>query len=77
MDKFKKILSLENQIEAKLLESILKERGIPHMIRSYHDTAYDGLFQSQKGWGRLDAPAEYEDEIKEIYDELPDRQTGE
>ncbi|UZQ81926.1 DUF2007 domain-containing protein [Thermoanaerobacter sp. RKWS2] len=52
MEGFVKILVLENEIEAKLLEGILKEKGIPHFIRSYHDTAYDGLFQTVTGWGR-------------------------
>lgn len=42
---------LNDQIEARLLEAILKERSIPHDILSYHDTAYDGIFQIQKGWG--------------------------
>ena len=46
-----KVDILENEIEAQLLDSILNERNIPHHIQSYHDTAYDGLFQAQKGWG--------------------------
>jgi len=36
---YDKVDVLENEIEAQLLESILNERGIPHRIRSYHDTA--------------------------------------
>jgi len=70
MGNFKKILVLENEIEARLLESILKERGIPHLIRSYYDSAYDGIFQAQKGWGHLEAPEEFEDEIKTIYESV-------
>lgn len=35
-----KILILDNEIEAKLLDSILTERDIPHRIKSYHDSAY-------------------------------------
>ena len=71
MDEFKKILVLENEIEARLLESVLKERNIPHRVRSYHDSAYDGIFQAQKGWGVVMAPPEYEEEIRSIYDDLP------
>jgi fructose-bisphosphate aldolase class II len=44
---------LENQIEAQVIASVLTESGIGHRIQSYHDTAYDGLFQLQKGWGAL------------------------
>jgi hypothetical protein len=71
MEEFKKILVLENEIEARLLESVLTERNIPHRIRSYHDSAYDGIFQAQKGWGVVLAPSEYEEEIQSIYDDLP------
>jgi len=62
-----KILVLENEIEANLLDGLLKEREIPHVIRSYHDSAYDGLWQYHSGWGQVDAPEEYKDEILMIY----------
>lgn len=62
--------TLENDIEASLLSSILIERDIPHLMRSYHDTAFDGLFQAQKGWGYVSAPEPYQDEIRQIITEL-------
>ena len=61
-----KITILENGIEAQLIGSILDQREIPHRIRSYHDTAYDGLFQLQKGWGDIYAPKELKEEILDI-----------
>lgn len=61
-----KIATIENLIEAQVLESVLKERGIPHRIRSFHDTAYDGLFQFQKGWGEVYAPEDRKAEILDI-----------
>lgn len=67
MDSTVKILVFENEIEANLLDGLLKERDIPHVIRSYHDSAYDGLWQYHTGWGQLDAPEEYKDEILMIY----------
>ncbi len=71
MDGFRKVLVLDNEIEARLLDSILTERGIPHRLKSYHDTAYDGIFQAQKGWGHVEAPPEFAEEIRAIYRELP------
>ncbi len=68
---FRKIVILENEIEARLMDSILTERGIPHRMKSYHDTAYDGIFQVQKGWGHVEAPEGYRDEIMAIQQELP------
>ena len=61
---------LESQIEAQLLSSILNERGIPHHIGSYHDTAYDGLFQTQKGWGHISCPVSWSEEIRGILAEI-------
>ena len=67
---YTKIVTLENDIEAGLLESILTERKIPHRMRSYHDTAFDGLFQTQKGWGYVSAPESFHEEIEEILSDL-------
>ena len=66
----KRILYLENQMEAQRLSSILEEEGIPHMLRSYHDNAYDGIFQTVKGWGHLEAPEEYMERIRTLYDQM-------
>jgi hypothetical protein len=63
MQGFIRVAGLENTFEAQILGAILTERQIPHSIRSYYDTAYDGLFQGQKGWGAVFAPAEYAAEI--------------
>ena len=70
MAEFEKVATLENNFEAQLLESILMEREIPHRMRSYHDTAFDGLFQTQKGWGYVSAPEEYLSEIREIVEAI-------
>jgi len=75
MEDYTKVATLENDFEAQLLESILLERNIPHMLRSYHDTAFDGLFQTQKGWGTISAPEEYLAEIKEILSDLREKAT--
>ncbi len=66
MEKYIKVAVFENASEAQLVESILKDQQLPHRIRSFHDTAYDGLFQVQKGWGELFAPPELEAEILSI-----------
>jgi hypothetical protein len=68
MSKTEKILILDNEIEARLIDGLLNDKGIPHLIRSYHDSAYDGLWQVHSGWGQLDAPEEYRDEIQNIYE---------
>ena len=80
---FIKIAVIENAIEAQLLSSVLTQYEIPHRLRSYHDTAYDGLFQLQKGWGAiygphdvrqqvLDALVEFRSQAMDIHDNEPE-----
>jgi hypothetical protein len=71
MEEFGKILILENEIEGQLIDSVLTEQNIPHRIRSYYDSAYDGIFQAQKGWGVVEAPLSYKEEIISIFQDLP------
>ena len=64
--KFIKIAVLENSIEAQFISSIMNQLDIPHQINSFYDTAYNGLFQFQKGWGELRAPSDYDQVINEV-----------
>jgi hypothetical protein len=66
----KKILTLENEMQAYRIKDILDGEKIPHIIRSYHDAAYDGLFQGQYGWGALEADEEYEHRILELIEKI-------
>lgn len=66
MEKSEKIVVLDDEIQAEVVESILSEEAIPHIMRTYHDAALDGLFQGSKGWGHVEAPAEYRDQILAI-----------
>ena len=44
---------LENRFEADLITDILEKEGIVFVIRSYHDSAYDGIYETQKGYAAL------------------------
>ena len=70
MREFHKIAVLDNEVQAQLLDSALSDRGIPHMMRCYYDSAYDGLFQFGKGWGHVEAPEEHREEILQILADL-------
>ena len=67
---YKKVLVLENELEASLMSELLKEREIPHNIQSNHSIAYDGIFQFTGGWGYLEANPVYKEEIVELYKEF-------
>ncbi len=47
------LLTPFDEAEALVLERLLSEHNISAQVITYRDTAYDGLFQTQKGWGVL------------------------
>lgn len=70
MEKLEKIAILNDEMQAQLLEAVLSDQGIPHVLRTYHDSAYDGLFQTQKGWGVVLAAPEHREEILAVLADL-------
>ena len=66
MGKVERIAVLRNEVEAQLLAGELAELDIPHLMRSYYDGAFDGVYQFSKGWGHIEAPSEFRDDILEI-----------
>ena len=69
-DKLEKIAVLDNEVQAELVDSVLSERGIPHLMRSYYDSALDGIYQTPKGWGHVEASPEFKDEILAVIEEI-------
>jgi hypothetical protein len=67
-----KLITPENEAEANVIKSILEENGIYVEIQSFHDTAYDGLFQSQYGWGLIRVSEADFEEAKRIIQEWKD-----
>jgi len=65
-----KIAVLDNLCQAQALDAALNEQGIPHVIRSYHDSVLDGLFQAIKGWGHVEAAEEDRAAVLAALDDL-------
>ena len=70
MATYKKIVVLDDEIHAQLVDAVLTDQHIPHTMRTYHDSAYDGLFQGSRGWGHVEAPEDRRDEIMRIVEDL-------
>ena len=66
----KKVTVVENKFEADLIADALSKEGIRHVVRSYEDTAYNGIFVLQKGWGAILVAEEDEERALEIIGEL-------
>jgi len=69
---FVKVATVDNKFEADVLSNTLKKECIPVMVRSFHDTAYDGIYIPQKGWGIILVPAEDKDKAEEITASIKD-----
>ncbi len=70
MSKFERIAVLDDAFQAQLLSAELEKIGIPHVIRSYHDTAYDGLFQVGSGYGCVEAAPEHADRVRAVLQDI-------
>ncbi len=69
--RYKRILEIAHEVEAQLLSAYLTEQRVPHIIQSYHDSAYGSLFQSQMAaWGYLEAPEQYESLVMQVYADI-------
>ncbi|MFO7849053.1 MAG: hypothetical protein R6V67_03745 [Spirochaetia bacterium] len=71
------VIPIDNEIEAKFLETVLKDRDIPYVFISHHDTAFNGIYQMDHGWGYVEVPEERVVETKQLYEEVKRSRPGE
>lgn len=65
------VYTLANRFEADIVADVLEREGVPFWIRSFEETAYDGLFVIQKGWGQVLVPRSgFHQAIRLIYSVL-------
>ena len=70
METYEKILVLNNEFEASLLEEVLTDQKIPHGIVPSDDSALGGIMELEIGWGYVEAPEKYREEIQKLYSEI-------
>jgi len=61
---------LENRFEGDRISQSLQAAEIPFLIKSFLDTAYDGLYVPQKGWGMVLVPQTFLEEAERIIAEV-------
>ena len=47
------LCTVNDPVEAQVLEGLLADREIPCEILTWHSTPYDGIFESQKGHAKV------------------------
>ncbi len=69
-ERLERIATLDSEVQAGLVDAVLSDRGIPHLMQTYHDSAYDGIFQTQQGWGVLLAPPQFKAEVLAVVQDV-------
>lgn len=63
------VCELDNEIEAQMIESILEDNAIPHMLH-LSDSAALPVYDISSGYAVLYADEEYAEEIRELIEEM-------
>lgn len=69
-DLWVKVGTVENRFEGDRISHVLQEAGIPFLIKSFLDTAYDGLYIPQKGWGVVMVSESHREEAERLVSEV-------
>lgn len=69
-EKTKQIMQLNNQFEADVLADVLRDNDIPAIFSPYDDMIFGETFNEFKGWGSVWAEPQYEEQIKDLVEEI-------
>ena len=75
-EKFVRLRVVQSLFEGQRMQALLQAANIPIMLNSYGDTALDGLYQTQKGWGEIRVPESRKAEAEKIIEEHAPQTTG-
>lgn len=60
----------ETPIEAERIRSFLEQEGLTVLVRTFEDTAYDGIYVAQKGWGAIEVPEDEKERAERLVEEM-------
>jgi len=60
----------ENAFEADRIRAGLEQEGLTVLVRTFEDTAYDGIYVAQKGWGYIEVPEDEKERAERLVEEL-------
>jgi hypothetical protein len=69
-EEFVPVKVAESAFEADRVRAVLEQEGLTVMIRTFEDTAYDGIYVAQKGWGYVEVPRAEKEQAERIVSEL-------
>ncbi len=69
-EEFVPVKVAENSFEVDTIKAALEQEGIPVLVRLFEDTAYDGIYVAQKGWGYVEVPQSDKGKAEKIIDDI-------
>jgi hypothetical protein len=69
-EEFVAVKVAESGFEADRFRAALEQEGFTVLIRTFHDTAYDGIYEAQKGWGYVEVPSSEQERAERIVKDL-------
>ncbi len=60
------LCTVENSVEATVLQGLLDDRDIPAVLETWESKAYNGIFVQQKGHARMKVFAEDLESAREV-----------
>jgi len=61
---------VENRFEGDRISQCLQEAEVPFMVKTFQDTAYNGLYILQKGWAMVLVPDTFVGQAERIIAEV-------
>jgi hypothetical protein len=68
-------IEIDNQFDADMFSSMLKEEHIPHTINNHYSLAYSNIFQTTSGWGHIEVPEEFKEKAEALFEAYKNSQT--
>ena len=69
-EEFVPVKVAESAFEADRFRAGLEQEGFTVLVRTFHDTAYDGIYVAQKGWGYVEVPRKDQERAGRVVEEL-------
>ncbi len=67
---FVRVAVAGDRFEADIMKDALEKEQIPLLVRTFHDTSFDGIFINQKGWALIEVPKSFLPRARQIIDAI-------
>jgi hypothetical protein len=63
-------LYVRNEVEANLLEALMRSEEVPGFVRAYRDPDYHGAWTFNDAYGQVECPGEFHARVAELLEAI-------